>query len=147
MRVGGTGERRGGGPRHPRQKSPDRNRNDEYKLSVVARSPQDRRASLPGRASVSPARGGRSSPRDQEICCHEQAVELLPLCELRNEEMNILDDDIGHDLLQTLTVGHARADVQGDGPEAALEALREGPPSGARLPDVRADRDIEPPRS
>ena len=58
--------------------------------------------------------------------------------------MKILDDDLGHDPLQALAVGYARADVQADIPEAALEALREGPPSGARTPDVRADRDIEP---
>ena len=58
--------------------------------------------------------------------------------------MKILDDDLGHDPLQALAVGYARAYVQGDGPEAALEALREGPPSGECRPDVRSDRDIEP---
>jgi len=53
-----------------------------------------------------------SSPRDQEIGCHEQAVALLPLPEFRNEEMKILDDDVGYDSLQALAIGDALTDVQ-----------------------------------
>ena len=71
---------------------------------------------------------------------------LLPFRELRNEEMKILDDDRGHDPLQALAIGHALADVQGDGPQASLEALREHPPGDACLPDVHGNRDIEPVR-
>jgi hypothetical protein len=66
---------------------------------------------------------------------------------LGNEEMKILDDDLGHDPLQALAVGYARADVPGDIPEAALEALRERRPGRVELLDVRGDRDIEPLRS
>ena len=60
--------------------------------------------------------------------------------------MKILDDDIGHDPLQAIAVGHMLADVQRHILEAALEFLREGRPGGATLP-VRGDRDVEPLRS
>ena len=58
--------------------------------------------------------------------------------------MKILDHDLGYDPLQTLAIGHALADVQGDVPKAALESLREARPGRACLPVVRGNRNIEP---
>ena len=61
--------------------------------------------------------------------------------------MEIPDDDVGHDRLQALGIGHALSDVQGDIPEAVLESLGEGSPVRKAGIGVRGDRDIEPLRS
>jgi hypothetical protein len=86
----------------------------------------------------------RSSPRDHAICCHEQAVSLRLFPELRDEEMKILDDDVGYDSLQALAIGYALTDVQRNIPKAALEPLHEVRPGRPHLPDAPGNRNIEP---
>jgi hypothetical protein len=64
--------------------------------------------------------------------------------ELRDEEMKILDDDVGYDSLQALAIGYALTDVQRNIPKAALEPLHEVRPGRPHLPDAPGNRNIEP---